>query len=173
MLDDLAIGVKAEDVNSSGLLAGPVQIAHMYERQIPIDGNTFHLTGNAAGLLDVGHDAVESIREERIVLNVSPGYQTRKQIGSALIKNLIVYNVQRVSDMLYCHKSSFGISLHGIPECSSNRQSAKAVMLQIALGGGPDGSAKACPIPSATFCRTLGEAPIGLQSWRSNQLRGS
>jgi hypothetical protein len=94
----------------------------VYDGKIPVDDNTFHLAGNAAGLLDVGNDAVEPIRKKRVVLNVWPGNKTRKQIGSALIKNLVVYNIDRVLDMLSCHKASFGISVSGIFESSSNRQ---------------------------------------------------
>jgi hypothetical protein len=105
MLDDLAFAVEAKDVNASSFLAGPIQITHVYEGKIPVDGNTFHLAGNAAGLFDVGHDAVEPIGKERVVLNVWPGNKTWKQIGSALIKNLVVYNVDRVFDMLSCHKA--------------------------------------------------------------------
>ena len=96
MLDDLAFAVEAKDVNASSFLAGPIQITHVYDGKIPVDGNTFHLAGNAAGLLDVGNDAVEPIRKKRVVLNVWPGSKTRKQIGSALIKNLVVYNIDRV-----------------------------------------------------------------------------
>src|SRR5712664_4645837 len=96
MLDDLALSVEAKDVNASSFLAGPVQVTHVYEGQISIDGDTLHLAGNAAGLLDVGNDAVEPIRKKRVVLNVWPGDKTRKQIGSALIKNLVVYNVDRM-----------------------------------------------------------------------------
>jgi hypothetical protein len=59
MLDDLAFAVEAKDVNACSFLAGPIQITHVYEGKIPVDGNTFHLAGNAAGLLDVGNDAVE------------------------------------------------------------------------------------------------------------------
>ncbi len=101
---------------------GMLPITHVYDGKIPVDGNTFHLAGNAAGLLDVGNDAVEPIRKKRVVLNVWPGKKTRKQIGSALIKNLVVYNVDRLLDMLSCHKASFGISVSGIFESSSNRQ---------------------------------------------------
>jgi len=122
MLDDLAFAVEAKDVNASSFLAGPIQITHVYDGKIPVDGNTFHLAGNAAGLLDVGNDAVEPVRKKRVVLNVWPGNKTRKQIGSALIKNLVVYNVDRLLDMLSCHKASIGISVSGIFESSSNRQ---------------------------------------------------
>ncbi len=66
----------------------------------------FTSQGNAAGLLDVGNDAVEPIRKKRVVLNVWPGNKTRKQIGSALIKNLVVYDGNRVLDILPCHKES-------------------------------------------------------------------
>src|SRR5882672_9514921 len=141
MLDDLAFAVEAKDVNASSFLAGPIQITHVYEGQISIDGDTLHLARNAACLLDVGHDAVEPIGEKRIVLNVRPGHETRKQINSALIKNLVVDNVQRVLDMLSCHKSSFGSSVSGNLECSSNRQQDIFVMLKIASGGNRDGSA--------------------------------
>src|SRR5882724_347621 len=103
MLDDLAFAVEAKDVNASSFLAGPIQITHVYDGKIPVDGNTFHLAGNAAGLLDVSNDAVEPVRKKRVVLNVWPGNKTRKQIGSALIKNLVVYNVDRLLDMLSCH----------------------------------------------------------------------
>jgi hypothetical protein len=88
-LDDLAFAVEAKDVNASSFLAGPIQITHVYDGKIPVDGNTFHLAGNAAGLLDVGNDAVEPIRKKRVVLNVWPGNKTR-------IKNLVVYNIDRV-----------------------------------------------------------------------------
>jgi hypothetical protein len=77
-------------------LPAQFKITHVYDGKIPVDGNTFHLAGNAAGLLDVGNDAVEPIRKKRVVLNVWPGNKTRKQIGSALIKNLVVYNIDRV-----------------------------------------------------------------------------
>src|SRR5258708_3690974 len=66
MLDDLAFSVEAKDVNASSFLAGPVQVTHVYEGQISIDGDTLHLAGNAAGLLDVGNDAVEPIRKKRV-----------------------------------------------------------------------------------------------------------
>src|SRR5271154_6109562 len=122
MLDDLAFRVEAKDVNASSFLAGPIQVTHVYEGQISIDGDTLHLARNAAGLFDVVHDAVEPIEEKRIVLNVRPGHETRKQISSALIKNLVVYNVQRVLDMLSCHRASFEMSVSGIFESSSNRQ---------------------------------------------------
>jgi len=82
----------------------------------------FTSQGNAAGLLDVGNDAVEPIRKKRVVLNVWPGNKTRKQIGSALIKNLVVYDGDRVLDILPCHKESCEMSFSGIFESSSNRQ---------------------------------------------------
>ena len=78
MLDDLAFAVEAKDVNASSFLAGPVKVTHVYEGQISIDGDSLHLARNAAGLLDVGHDAVEPSGEKRIVLNVGLGHETRK-----------------------------------------------------------------------------------------------
>src|SRR5258708_9304708 len=100
MLDDLAFAVEAKDVNASSFLAGPIQITHVYEGKILVDGNTFHLAGNAAGLLDVGNDAVEPIRKKRVVLNVCPGNKTRKQISSDLIQNLVVYYFHLLMYML-------------------------------------------------------------------------
>lgn len=41
MLDDLAFAVEAKDVNASSFLAGPIQITHVYDGKIPVDGNTF------------------------------------------------------------------------------------------------------------------------------------
>jgi len=63
--------------------------------------------------------------KRRVVLNVLAGNKTRKQIGSAQIKNLVVYNIDRVLDMLSCHNASFGISVSGIFESSSNRSATR------------------------------------------------
>ena len=38
MLDDLAVGVEAEDVDTRGFLASPVQVTPVYKGQIAIDG---------------------------------------------------------------------------------------------------------------------------------------
>src|SRR5258707_9497372 len=109
MLDDLAFAVEAKDVNASSFLAGPIQITHVYDGKIPVDGNTFHLAGNAASLLDVGNDAVELVRKKRLVLIVWPGNKLRTQIGSRLLKNLVVHNIGPPMDMLSFHKAFFSI----------------------------------------------------------------
>src|SRR5271169_6741519 len=58
VLDDLAIHIKAEDIDTSGFLPSPVKVTHMYKREVAINRDAFHLAGNALGLLDVTHDAV-------------------------------------------------------------------------------------------------------------------
>jgi len=45
VLDDLAINIEAEDVDTSGLLTSPVQATHMDKGHIAIDGDAFHLAG--------------------------------------------------------------------------------------------------------------------------------
>jgi hypothetical protein len=67
----------------------------------------FTSQGIPPGLLDVAHDAVEPIRKKRIVLDVWPRNETRKQIGSALVEDLVEDDFQRVSDVISCHNSAF------------------------------------------------------------------
>jgi hypothetical protein len=55
----------------------------------------FTSQGNAAGLLDVAYDAVEPIWKKRIVLDVWPRHEIRKQISLALIEDLVEDNVQQ------------------------------------------------------------------------------
>src|ERR1700735_2070660 len=69
VLDDLAIHIKAEDIDPRGFLPSPVKVTHMYKRKVAINRDAFHLAGNALGLLDVTHDAVWSIRKKWIVLD--------------------------------------------------------------------------------------------------------
>jgi hypothetical protein len=78
----------------------------MHKGQVAIDGDAFHFAGNAAGLLDVAYDAVEPIWKKRIVLDVWPRHEIRKQISLALIEDLVEDNVQHVSDVISCHKSA-------------------------------------------------------------------
>jgi hypothetical protein len=51
--------------------------------QIAIDGDAFDLAGYAPGLLDVAHDAIEPIREKRVLLDIWPAHETRIQVGLA------------------------------------------------------------------------------------------
>ena len=39
MVDDFAVGVEAEDVDTRGFLASSVQVTHVYKGQIAIDGD--------------------------------------------------------------------------------------------------------------------------------------
>jgi hypothetical protein len=65
----------------------------MDKGKVAIDGDAFYLAGNAPGLLDVAHNAVEPIRKKRIVLNVRPGHEPREQISLALVEDLAEYDV--------------------------------------------------------------------------------
>src|SRR5580692_12147236 len=56
VLNDLAVSVETEDVDTGGFLASPVQVTHVYKSQIAIDGHAFDLAWYAPGLLDVAHD---------------------------------------------------------------------------------------------------------------------
>src|SRR5439155_12861127 len=64
MLDNLTVGIEAEDIDTSSFLTSPVQIAHLYKGQIAINGDTFYFAGNAPSLLNVVHDVVEPIRKK-------------------------------------------------------------------------------------------------------------
>jgi len=55
---------------------------------------------NGKNLLNVVHDAVEPIRKKRIVLDGWPGHETRQQVSLALVEDLIVDDVKRVSDVI-------------------------------------------------------------------------
>jgi hypothetical protein len=105
VLDDLAIGVEAKYVDTSGFPASPIQVTHMYKGEVAINGDAFHLAPNAAGLLDVAHDAVEAIRKQGIVLDVWPGHESRKQINSALVEDLVENDVNCVSDVISCRSA--------------------------------------------------------------------
>src|SRR5260370_233357 len=67
--------VEAEDVDTRGFLASPVQVTHVYKGHIAIDGDAFDLAGYAPGLLDVAHDGIEPIREKGVVC----GYMARSR----------------------------------------------------------------------------------------------
>ena len=83
MLNDFAVGVEAEDVDTRGFLASPVQVTHVYKGQIAIDGDAFDLAGCAPGLLSIAHNGIEPIREKRVVLDIWPAHETRIQVGLA------------------------------------------------------------------------------------------
>ncbi len=101
MFDYLAVCVEAKDVNASGLLASPSQITNVDKSQITIDGDAFYLTRYSPRPLDVSQNSVETIREERIVLDVRPGHKIWIQVESALVENLGVDNVYYPLNMLF------------------------------------------------------------------------
>ena len=86
MLQDLACLVEAENVDARSLLTEQAQVSHMHKCQIAVDGDALHLARDAAGLLQKGHDAVDPIGHQRIVLDVRPGYERRIQIGPPSLK---------------------------------------------------------------------------------------
>ena len=45
MLNDLAIGIEPEDIDSGGFLTAPVQVTHMDKGKVAIDGDAFYLAG--------------------------------------------------------------------------------------------------------------------------------
>jgi len=49
VLNDLAVSVEAEDVDTGGFLACPFQVTHVYKSQIAIDGDAFDLARYAPG----------------------------------------------------------------------------------------------------------------------------
>ena len=107
MLENFALVIEAEDVDSGDLLTKQVQVTHVDKTQYAVDGDAFHLAGNAASLFEKSHDTVNAIPDQRIVLNVRPGYERRIQIGPPLIEDLVVDDVKRVSDVISCHDSAF------------------------------------------------------------------
>ena len=111
MLDDLAVGVEAEDVDTRGFLASQVQVTHGYKSQIAIDGDAFDLAGYAPGPLDVAHDGIGYILEKRVVLDLLPTHETRIQVGLAQVENLLVDNVERVLDVISGHVLTLYLSV--------------------------------------------------------------
>jgi hypothetical protein len=103
VLNDLAVSVETEDVDTGGFLASPVQVTHVYKSQIAIDGDAFDLARYAPGLLDVAHDGLEPIREKRVVLNVWPGHETRHQVGLTLIEDFFKDSIEYALDVISGH----------------------------------------------------------------------
>jgi hypothetical protein len=90
MLDNLALGIKAEDIDARGFVTKQIQVAHMDKGQVVVNGDPLHLVANAANLLEKAHNAVEPVWNERIVLNVESGDEIGIQISSAFIEDLFV-----------------------------------------------------------------------------------
>src|SRR5208282_499231 len=103
VLDHLAVSVEAEDVDTRGFLASPVQVTHVYKGEVAIDGDAFDLAGYAPGLLDVTEDGIEPIREKWIVLNVRPAHETWIQVRLAFVENLVVDCVEHALDVISGH----------------------------------------------------------------------
>jgi hypothetical protein len=72
MLENFALVIEAEDVDSGDLLTKQVQVPQVDKSHFGVDGDAFHLAGNAASLFEKSHDTVNAIRDQRIVLNVGP-----------------------------------------------------------------------------------------------------
>src|SRR5260370_10857464 len=72
----------------------------MYKRQVAINGDAFNFAGNAPDLFEEAHDTVKAIRNQRIVLDVWPRHESRKQVGSALIEDLVVDDLKGLPDAI-------------------------------------------------------------------------
>jgi hypothetical protein len=73
---------------------------HMYKRQVAINGDAFHFAANAPDLLEEAHDAVKAIRNQRIVLDVWARHESRKQVGAALIEDLVEDDLKGLPDAI-------------------------------------------------------------------------
>ncbi len=62
VLYNLAVGIKAKDIDACGFPTGEVQVARMYKRQIAVDRDTLDLAWKTTGLLDEGDDRVDAVR---------------------------------------------------------------------------------------------------------------
>ena len=100
MLDDLAVGIETEDVNTCGFLASPVQVAHMHKGQIPINRDALDLAGDRPSFVDIAHNGLQAIGEERVVLNVRAGHETRVQTPLALVEDLVIDSLDHVFDVV-------------------------------------------------------------------------
>src|SRR5271170_8070817 len=100
MLQDLARLVEAENIDACGLLTEQAQVSYMHKCQIAIDGDALHLARDAAGLLQKGHDAVDPVGHQRIVLDVRTGYERWIQLGPPLIEDLVVNNMEGALDVV-------------------------------------------------------------------------
>ena len=109
VLDDFAVGIETKDIDAGGFLTKQVQVARMDKRQVAINGDAFYLVANASSLLEKAHDAVEPIRNQRIVLDVGTSDEIGIQIGPALVEDLIVDDVQRVFYVISFHISFVGL----------------------------------------------------------------
>src|ERR1700733_11978670 len=103
MLDNLAFGIEAEDIDACGFVTKQIQLTLMDKSQVAVNGDPLHLVSNATNLFEKAHNAVEPVRNERIVLNVGSGDEIGIQICSAFVEDLIVDNVQCLLDVLFVH----------------------------------------------------------------------
>ena len=110
MLDNLACIVEAENIYSGGFFTEQAQVTHMDKGKVAIDGNALYLAAKAADLLEKAHDGVETIRNQRIVLDVRPGHEIRIQVGSALAEDLIIDDVENLSDLIFFHNLVYKFS---------------------------------------------------------------
>lgn len=84
-------------------LLPPLQVTHVYKGEVAVDGDAFDLAWYAPGMLGVADDAVEPIREKRVVLNVRSAHQAGKQVRLAQVENLPIDSVERALDAISRH----------------------------------------------------------------------
>src|ERR1700683_5058869 len=100
MLDNLTFGIEAENIDACGFVTKQIEVTHMDKGKVAVNSDPLYLVSNAANLLEKAHNAVEPVRNERIVLNVGSCDETEIQISPAFIEDLAVDNVQCLLDVL-------------------------------------------------------------------------
>src|SRR5882757_8978835 len=119
VLDELAVRVEAKDVDPRGLLARPIQVAHVHERQIALNRHPFDLARNALGLPDKADKLLGAVREERVVLNVETRDDRWEQVGLASVEDPLVNDLQSAFDGGLRHGASWsggGVSASKAPK---------------------------------------------------------
>ena len=101
---NLAVGIEAEDIDARGFLAAPIQIPHMDERQIAVDGDTLDLAGHFLHLFEEVDDEIGAVREHRVVLDVRAGHQTGQQVTSTLVEDFAVDGVDGGFHLVALHE---------------------------------------------------------------------
>src|SRR5258705_12007448 len=92
VLYNLAVGIKAKDIDACGFPTGEVQIARMHKRQIAVDRDTLDLAWKTTRLLDEGDDPVDAVRQLWVVLDEWPGHEAGQRLGFALIEGFVVHD---------------------------------------------------------------------------------
>jgi hypothetical protein len=109
VFENFAVGIEAEDIDTGGFLTKQAQVTHMDKGQVAIDSDAFYLAGDAPGLVEEVHHTVNAIGDERVVLDVRPGHESRIQIRPTLVEDLAVDDVDYSFDVVSCHDSALAL----------------------------------------------------------------